>query len=480
MTLRRRLGIAAACAVGAAVLLAVVVSYFVVRGQLYGQIDSELRAQQQAVLSDPRDLNALLGYGGNGGLGFGYTPPNQGGSAPYAQVVLSSGQAATGLGQLQLPVDRPTRAIARAGSGRAIETVTVGRSDLRMLVFGAQGLVNGEPASFAIQLARPLGPDEVVLAHLRLVLALVLLGGIGLAVVLGRLAAGRVLAPLAEVTQTAELIGETDDLSRRIHVHADDEVGQLARRFNTMLERLQRSREQLDASMQAQRQLVADASHELRTPVTSLRTNIELLLDSEELDPEERRRMLADVVEQSEELTALVGDLIELARGDLPNEAVEDVRLDGIVEEAVARARRNFPRVRYATELQPVVVEGAPERLSRAINNLLDNAARHSPDGGLVEVVVDREGVRVRDHGSGIERDDLPHVFDRFYRGANARGRQGSGLGLAIVRQVAEQHGGSASAANAPGGGAVFTLRLPAVAAGEEPGPAQLSAARTR
>jgi two-component system sensor histidine kinase MprB len=315
-----------------------------------------------------------------------------------------------------------------------------------------------------VQLARPLNSVDHVLARLRLILALVCVGGIGLALVLGRLAARRVLSPLAEVAATAQHIGETEDLASRIHVHTDDEVGQLAARFNWMLERLEASRDALDESVRAQRQLVADASHELRTPITSLRMNIELLLANEHLSESERRRMLADVVEQSEELTALIGDLIELARGDLPAGQAEDARLDEIVAGSVERARRNFPSVQFESSLDPVVVTGVPERLGRAVNNLLDNAARHSPPQGIVEVTVSRDGVRIRDHGHGVQADDLPYVFDRFYRGASARGRKGSGLGLAIVRQVAEQHGGTVGVHNAPDGGAVFTMRLPTVA----------------
>jgi two-component system sensor histidine kinase MprB len=316
----------------------------------------------------------------------------------------------------------------------------------------------------AIQLARPLGSVDHTLSDLRLILILVSLGGIGLAAILGRLAARRVLAPLAEVADTAQHISETEDLASRIRVRADDEVGQLATRFNTMLERLESSRSALDESMQAQRQLVADASHELRTPVTSLRTNIELLLaDEHQLSESERRRMLADVVEQSEELSALVSDLIELARGDLPPDSIEDVALDQVVAECVERAQRNFPNIRFEATLKPVVVEGVPERLARAVNNLLDNAARHSPAQGAVEVQTNTDGIRVRDHGSGVEPADLPHVFDRFYRGAGSRSRQGSGLGLAIVRQVVEQHGGSVSAENASDGGAVFIIHLPTI-----------------
>jgi two-component system sensor histidine kinase MprB len=232
-----------------------------------------------------------------------------------------------------------------------------------------------------------------------------------------------------------------------------------------MLDRLESSRDALDESVRAQRQLIADASHELRTPVTSLRTNIEVLLQGVELDPEDRRRLLADVVEQSEELSALVGDLIELARGDQQGAETDDVRLDGVAEESLARARRNAPGIHFDATLVPTVVDGVPERLARALNNLLDNAARHSPPGGTVEVQVGPKGVEVRDHGTGVDPEDLPYVFDRFFRGRNSRGRQGSGLGLAIVRQVAEQHGGSVSVTNAVDGGAIFNLWLPGIPA---------------
>jgi two-component system sensor histidine kinase MprB len=164
-----------------------------------------------------------------------------------------------------------------------------------------------------------------------------------------------------------------------------------------------------------------------------------------------------------------VADLIDLARGDEPTVGADDVRLDRVVESSVARARRNAPSLRFELRAEPVTIEGVAARLERAVNNLLDNATRHSPPGGNVEVDVDGDGIRVRDHGPGIEDADLPHVFDRFFRGANVRGQQGSGLGLAIVRQVTEQHGGAVIAANAPDGGALFTMKLPALAARDAP-----------
>jgi two-component system sensor histidine kinase MprB len=384
-------------------------------------------------------------------------PPNAGGPAPYVQLAAPDGTLRVLQGNLVLPLTTSTEFAAQGRGSPTLSDVRVGGSHLREITIPLT-FAFGQTA--ALQIARPLDAVDHVLSNLRLILALALAGGMGLAALLGRVAGKRVLAPLADVAQTAQLIGETDDLSRRIIVTTDDEVGQLATRFNQMMERLQFSREQLDASVAAQRQLVADASHELRTPVTSLKTNIEVLLASTFLS-EDDQQLLVDVVEQADELTELVGDLIELSRGDLPLGAIEDVRLDRLVEDAIHRAQRNFPAAKIQANLEPVSVEGTPERLSRAVNNLLDNAGRHSPDAGLIEVEVNQTCLRVRDHGTGIDAQDLPHIFDRFYRGASARGTQGSGLGLAIVRQVAEQHGGRVTAANAPGGGAEFMFYLP-------------------
>ena len=187
-----------------------------------------------------------------------------------------------------------------------------------------------------------------------------------------------------------------------------------------------------------------------------------MLADPRGLEPRERARLLDDVQAQVTELGDLVADLIELARGDGPRPQPEDVRLDLLVAEAVERARRHAPGVRFAADLEPAVVEGVPDRLARAVGNLLGNAAGHSPPGATVEVRAGPGGVVVRDHGGGVDAADLPHLFDRFYRGSGARGRPGTGLGLAIVRQVAEQHGGRVAAGNATGGGAEFALELPA------------------
>jgi len=453
--LRKRISLVAAGAVAVAVAIACLVSYAVVRGQLLGQIDSELTHQAQSIQNDP---NLSLEHP------LPNLPASAGGPAPYLQVVLADGTIVPIQGGLTLPGQHQAAAIA-SGQPAQMSDVTVDGGRLRMYTFPLVGF-RFDGQQLAVQLARPLGPAENVLSTLRVILLLVLIAGIVVAAVLGRMAARRVLSPLAEMTKTAQLIGETEDLTQRLNVHTEDEVGRLADRFNEMLARLAVSRDALDESVRQQRQLVADASHELRTPVTSLRTNAEVLLAGGDIDEDSRQRLLADVVEQTAELSALVSDLIEVARGDLPADAIEEVRLDGLVEEALHRARRNAPEVEFTARLQPVVIQGNPERLSRAINNLLDNAARHA-GGSQVEVDVDAGEIRVRDHGTGIEEQDLPYVFDRFYRGADSRSRQGSGLGLAIVRQVAEQHHGSVTATNAPDGGAVFTLALPGMAAAQ-------------
>ena len=216
----------------------------------------------------------------------------------------------------------------------------------------------------------------------------------------------------------------------------------------------------LEDLTRAQRQLVADASHELRTPLTSLRTNIEVLASERELAPGERRKLLTDVVDQLGEMTTLIAELIELARGQQHPAEPEDVRLDLVAAGAVERARRDRPGVEFTLDAEASLVHGVPSTLERAIGNLLDNAAKWSPAGGTVELRVRDGEVTVRDHGPGIDEDDLPYVFDRFYRARAARGLPGSGLGLAIVKQVAETHGGTVVAERADGGGTLMRFRL--------------------
>jgi two-component system, OmpR family, sensor histidine kinase MprB len=249
-------------------------------------------------------------------------------------------------------------------------------------------------------------------------------------------------------------VSETGDLSLRIEEPGtQDEIGRLAERFNAMMGAL-------ETSVTAQRQLVADASHELRTPLTSVRANIDLLASGRLTDPAERERLIADVRVQLEELTAIVNDVVDLTRGAEQPTTVEDVRLDDVVRADVERFERRASHPPVEVDAEPSIVTGDAARISRAVRNLLENAATWGPPDGAIEVTVRDATVSVRDHGPGFAEEDLPHVFDRFYRSTSARGMPGSGLGLAIVRQVAEAHGGRAVAENAPGGGALVRLEV--------------------
>jgi two-component system sensor histidine kinase MprB len=395
----------------------------------------------------------MRAFGGDGPprrgpLGRRFPPPrDRGGFDFLEQIVLPDGSTA-GLGAGDaLPVDDRTIYVAAGRRPAFLRDARVAGHDVRLLVAPL-------PGGGAVLVARSLGEVHTVLRRIRLILLVVALGGVALAAVLGRLVAGRAVEPLRRLTRTAEHVAETQDLGQRIDAHGNDEISSLARRFNEMLDALERS-------MRSQRQLVADASHELRTPVTSLRTNLEILQANPQLDPERRAELLDRATAQTEELTLLMNDLIDLARGDSREEGREAVRLDELVEEAVERAAVHAPGQRFAVDLAESTVAGSPQRLARAVNNLLDNAVRFSPPGAPVEIRLREGRLTVRDRGPGFEPGELDHVFDRFFRGAHARERSGSGLGLAIVRQVAESHGGSVSAANAPGGGALVTLTLP-------------------
>jgi two-component system sensor histidine kinase MprB len=347
-------------------------------------------------------------------------------------------------GDFTLPVDPGAISVARGASGAKLSDERVDGHHLRVITAPLAG-------GGAIQVARPLDEVDNVLNGLVLLLAGITIGGVLLASILGGVVSRASLRPVRRFTDETESIASAPDLGRRLEADTDDELGRLARSFNSTLEALERS-------VAAQRHLVADASHELRTPLASLKTNLEVLLTDRELPAAERRELMKDLVEQADELTLLVGDIVDLARRGEPVEAFDDVPVHELVERAVLRARRHAPDIEYELDLEPLTVHGVPERLDRAVSNLLDNAAKWSPPGGTVDVRLRDGELVVRDRGPGFKDDDLPFVFDRFYRASDARKLPGSGLGLAIVRQVAEAHGASVRAENAPGGGAALRL----------------------
>lgn len=280
----------------------------------------------------------------------------------------------------------------------------------------------------------------------------------GLAALIGRLVATAAAAPVRRVARAADAVARTGDLSHHLDVRSGDDLGRLAGSFNTMLDAL-------SGSLAQQRRLVADASHELRTPLATVRTNIEVLARADELDAGEQEALIRDTVAQIGDLTRLVDDLVELARGDGRDEPFTTCDLHELTRRAVIVVGRNHPGVTFDLDGRPSLVRAAGGRVERAVANLLDNAAKWSPPGGAVEIAVGHGSVVVRDHGPGVDPDDLPHVFERFYRSPAARRMPGSGLGLAIVKQVADSHGGTVTVEAAPGGGACVALRLPALTA---------------
>lgn len=431
MTFRQRLTLVSAVAVAVAVATASVVTWFVVRAELRGQVDESLLARAPLLQQIPLPVGSELPA----------IPVDPGGPSILFEVITPDGDVirAAGAPEIGIVVGPD------AGAPLALRDATVDEVHYRVLSAPV-----GE--GFTVVLARPLSEVDDTLRSLVLMMVLITAAGAALAAGLGMAVTRAAAAPVARLSDAAERVSETGDLSLRIEEPGThDEVGRLAERFNAMLGTLERS-------VTAQRQLVADASHELRTPLTSVRANIDLLASGRLTDPAERDVLLADVRVQLVELTAIVNDVVELARGTEQPTALEDVRLDEVVRDDVERFERRSPHPPVTTHVEPSVVEGDVARISRAVRNLLDNAATWNSSVAGIEVTVRDGSVEVRDHGPGFSEEDLPHVFDRFYRATSARGMPGSGLGLAIVRQVAEAHGGRAVAENAPDGGAVVRI----------------------
>jgi two-component system sensor histidine kinase MprB len=473
MTLRTRIAAVASLSVAVAVLAAAIGLYVAVSSDLHGEIDSALRARAQALSAHAAgapgapDGGPAGGYGGgprgpagsgadDGGEGrpdgFPGTvePVPFGAASGYVQFISPQGQVFVPGGQGSSPskiaLTAGDRAIAARGSGASLTDRSVAGTKLRVLTVGTG-------ASGAVLVAQPLTQIEHELSRLLLILALIGVGGVVLAALLGALVARTALAPIGRFTRRTEQLTGSLDLSHRLEVEGRDELARLAESFNGTLDALERS-------LQAQRHLIADASHELRTPISSLRANIQILGEADRLAPEEQTSLREDIVAELDELTALVGDVVELARGGASDGSADDVRLDEVVRDTVARAGRRADRhdVDFELALEPTIVRGQADRIGRAVSNLVDNARKWSPAGAAVEIALKDGVLSVRDHGPGFQDADLPFVFDRFYRARDARRLPGSGLGLAIVRQAAEACGGFAEAQNAQDGGALLRV----------------------
>ena len=436
-SLRSRLVAAAMVAVVFAVSGVVVVAYAAVRHELRRPLEQQLRRQSLDLRRQARvnpfliDLKTRIGEIGG-----------------YAQVVAADGRTGRPDEQIALPVTEADLTVARTPRTEVLRDETVNGTEVRMLTTHLR-------PGYAVQVALPSGTVDAQLRRLTTAFGLVAAAGLALAAALALAVSRRALAPVYSLTDAAERIADTRDLTLRIDATRHDELGRLAASFNTMLSAL-------ESSVGAQRRLVADASHELRTPLASLRTNVEVLREVDQMTPELREEVVTAIVGQLEELTSLVSDVVELARGEEPVDSWEDVAFDDLVERAVERARRHWPHATFTLSTVPVNVRGVARRIDRAVINLLDNAAKFAGRGAVVDVTLDSSGrLTVRDNGPGVPEDALPHVFGRFYRAEEARALPGSGLGLAIVKQFAETHRGRVSLRNAEGGGTVAELWLP-------------------
>jgi two-component system sensor histidine kinase MprB len=475
------MGLAAGVAVAVAVIAVAVSAYAGTRSELLGQVDQSLNTLIRPILVNagvlkppgppggvsqgdaigsgggPRPGGRQGGFGGGSPVGgndcdrgLGLDTARGGGfGSAQGDVQLVSPTGSVCLADTRttkLPVDAAVRAIAKSGRGSFLTDATVGSNHLRVLVHGA--------GSFgAVEIALKRNQVDDSLSSELLLLVIIAAAGIALAALLGILVARTALSPIARFTRQTEAIAANPERldQDRLDVHGGDELARLAQTFNRTLDALERS-------VEAQRNLVADASHELRTPIATIRANLQLMRDEKLLSPEDRDALRNDVIEELDELTALVGDVVELARGTKLGGEPGEVRVDQIVAAALERARRRAPQLRVQAILEPTLVYGDGDRIARAVANLLDNAAKYGHAGGVIEIDLHDGTLSVRDHGPGFHDEDLPFVFDRFHRARDARSKPGSGLGLAIVRQAAEAHGGSVHAANSPGGGALVQI----------------------
>jgi two-component system sensor histidine kinase MprB len=456
LSLRARLGILVAAAVALAVVTVSATSWSITRANLYDQFDARLQsyAQLAAKTSSPDEALATLRSTES------RSGPGRDGGHLTVQFLSATG-AVTGTAGAKprippAPVDAP---VAAGSTDRASDVRRIDGDRYR--VWTARRADGG-----AVQVAEDSEDVEDTLARLGFWLLVVSAAGVLGATLVGRVIARSALRPVDDLTAAAENVARTQELSAAIDVAASGEIGRLATAFNDMLTALGRSRDE-------QRRLVEDAGHELRTPLTSLRNNIELLIHADanpqrELSADDRSRLLADLDTQALELTALIGELVDLSTGERPSEVAERVALADVVGSAVERARSRWPKVSFDADLTEADVLARPAALERAVLNVLDNAAKWSPPGATVTVTMSVTSlavrVRVDDEGPGIAESDLPHVFERFYRADAARALPGSGLGLAIVDQVLTQHGGHAEAARTDTGGARFDLVLPLAA----------------
>lgn len=449
MSLRLKIVLALTLLAAGATAAIGVVSYTSTKHELEETVDRSL----DVAAAQLRESIPLLDGDGDGDGGLGNGRPGRDRPRSFEQVlyqVIDANGVVLATGQSdQLPVSDRDIAVANASPDTRVRyEIELDGEPFRVLTV-RQGPV-------AVQLARSLSESQKSLEQiLQSTLAAVVVVAV-LSALIGWLIARQVTRRLLRLTAAAGEVATTGRLDVDVPVDGSDETAQLGRAFSGMLGALQ-------ASKREQHQLVQDAGHELRTPLTSLRTNVAVLRRRfDALPADSRDQLLADLDSETRELTDLVNELVELATDRRDDEPVQAVRLDEVAERAAARARRRFGRevVVHASPATAALVDGRPNGLERAVQNLIDNACKFAPEGAI-EVAVDGGSVVVRDHGPGLVDADIPHLFDRFYRSVEMRSKPGSGLGLSIVKSVADAHGGTVVARNAPGGGAELGFTIP-------------------
>ncbi len=427
-------------AVGLAVALVALAVFLTVRMQMQSSLDESLldRARKAATVAPLLDeASARL-------------PSWATGAADVRIIFVRPGQNPQSFDEgPDMSLGDPEYAVASGRLDESIRTISAGGEHYRV---AAVPTADGR----ALVLAQSLESQEQVLSRLGPVMLLFGLAGVVGAAAAGWAVARNGLRPVRRLTSAVEEIARTEELVP-LPIDGDDEIARLATAFNAMLAALGASRDR-------QRRLVADAGHELRTPLTSLRTNLDLLTQADEtggLPPEQKAELLGDVRAQLEELSTLVGDLVELARDEPLTHVVESFDLAEMVHRAVSRVRLRAPRSVFDVATLPWWVVGESGAVERAVTNLLDNAAKWGPEDGTITVRLANGVLTVDDQGPGIDPADLPHVFERFYRSRESRSMPGSGLGLAIVHQVVARHAGAVTAGAAPGGGTRMTMWVP-------------------
>ncbi|NBM18265.1 cell wall metabolism sensor histidine kinase WalK [Streptomyces sp. GC420] len=454
LPLRGRLALLTALAVAVAVAASALACWLLVRNELRDEIDNTLRSSSEP----PSPLEMFIDSALRNCEDETQVSGRVRGVSDYFQVVDADGNRCVSPFSKPVRVQPSDKAVA-AGTlvpyalhdstttdGEAVRVIT------RQTRYG--------DGRITVSVSRPLTEMNNSLSTLAVLLAIVAGGGVAVAGGAGLWVARSSLKPVNRLTEAVEHVARTEDLAVQIPVEGKDEIARLSQSFNSMTAALASSRE-------LQQQLIADAGHELRTPLTSLRTNIELLARSEEtgraIPPDDRKALMASVKAQMTELASLIGDLQELSRPDRAAGGTppQVVALHEIAGQALERARLRGPELTITAALDPWFVRGERAALERAIVNVLDNAVKFSPPGGTIEVSLSAGTLTVRDHGPGIPAEELPHVFDRFWRSPSARALPGSGLGLSIVARTVRQSGGAVALRPAPGGGTEAVVTLP-------------------